>query len=233
HNRRDNATIDFAISLPGMFAVPKYSDSLINIANSRGITRHQQSHLTRVDHKRSLVTIEKLDDKSTKQLKYDLLHIVPPMTAPEVIASNKDLTTPETGPYVAVDKATLQSVKWKNIFSLGDCSSLPTSKTAAAIASESEVLVNNLLKTMQGENNLDSYDGYTSCPLITGYNKGIIAEFLYDGKVKETLPMDQSQERRLHSFIKKSVLPHLYWNGMLAGRWPGPKHLRKLINPFS
>ena len=37
-----------------------------------------------------------------------------------------------------------------NIFSLGDCSSVPTSKTAAAVAAESRVLKRNLLEVVKG-----------------------------------------------------------------------------------
>ncbi|VDN37006.1 unnamed protein product [Dibothriocephalus latus] len=60
-----------------------------------------------------------------------------------------------------------------------------------------------------------SYDGYTSCPLITGENKGILAEFDYELKPKETLPFDQSTERWIFSYIKRFVLPPLYWHGLL------------------
>ena len=37
------------------------------------------------------------------------------------------------------------------------------------------------------------YDGYTSCPLVTGYNKLILAEFDYNGNPLETFPFDQSK----------------------------------------
>ena len=30
------------------------------------------------------------------------------------------------------------------------------------------------------------YDGYTSCPLLTGGKKLLLCEFKYDGKVDET-----------------------------------------------
>jgi NADPH-dependent 2,4-dienoyl-CoA reductase/sulfur reductase-like enzyme len=53
-----------------------------------------------------------------------------------------------------------------NVFSLGDASSLPTSKTAAAISAQAPVLVRNLTDTMLGKTSLVAkYDGYTSCPV--------------------------------------------------------------------
>ena len=39
------------------------------------------------------------------------------------------------------------------------------------------------------------YDGYTSCPLVTGYGTLILAEFDYDKQPDETFPFDQSKER--------------------------------------
>ena len=37
------------------------------------------------------------------------------------------------------------------------------------------------------------YDGYTSCPLITGYGKTILAEFDFDATPLETFPFDQGK----------------------------------------
>ncbi len=54
------------------------------------------------------------------------------MTSPEVLQKTPDLTDPGCNNFVKVDPGTLRHVKFPNIFSLGDCSTLPTSKTAAA-----------------------------------------------------------------------------------------------------
>ena len=62
------------------------------------------------------------------------------------------------------------------------------------------------------------YDGYASCPLVTGYGKVILAEFGYDGVIMETFPFDQAQERYSIYALKAYGLPNLYWHGMLQGR---------------
>ncbi|GAA0317040.1 hypothetical protein GCM10008931_05670 [Oceanobacillus oncorhynchi subsp. oncorhynchi] len=61
------------------------------------------------------------------------------------------------------------------------------------------------------------YDGYTSCPLVTGVNKLVMAEFDYDKNPQETFPIDQSKERSSMYIVKKNLLPIMYWNGMLKG----------------
>jgi NADPH-dependent 2,4-dienoyl-CoA reductase/sulfur reductase-like enzyme len=43
--------------------------------------------------------------------------------------------------FVDVDKFTLRHKKYPNIWSLGDCSSLPCSKTAAAVFAQTLILV--------------------------------------------------------------------------------------------
>ena len=53
--------------------------------------------------------------------------------------------------FVNVNKDTLQHVKYPNVFSLGDCSNVATSKTAAAVAAESEVVRRNLMSYVNGK----------------------------------------------------------------------------------
>jgi sulfide:quinone oxidoreductase len=104
------------------------------------------------------------------------------------------------------------------VFCLGDASSLPTSKTGAAVRKQAPVCAANVLATLAGAKPTAVYDGYTSCPIVTDYGKLILAEFDYDGNLRETFPFDQSKERRTMYLLKRYVLPALYWHGMLKGR---------------
>jgi sulfide:quinone oxidoreductase len=116
-----------------------------------------------------------------------------------------------------VDKNTLQHVRYSNIFSLGDSAGLPTSKTGAAIRKQAPVVVENLLAALKGNTMTASYNGYTSCPLLTGYGKLVLAEFDYENKRMETFPFDQSKERWSMYALKRYVLPWLYWAKILPG----------------
>lgn len=68
---------------------------------------------------------------------------------------------------------------------------------------------------MEGKKSTKIYDGYTSCPLVTGYSKCILAEFDYDGNPLETLPINQAKERVSSFLMKKEIMPALYWKLML------------------
>ena len=106
------------------------------------------------------------------------------------------------------------------MFSIGDASGLPTSKTGAAIRKQAPVLVENLLAQLNGESvgSPASYDGYTACPLVTGYGKLILAEFDYNLKPQESFPFDQTKERWSMYQFKRRLLPTMYWKGILKGR---------------
>jgi sulfide:quinone oxidoreductase len=78
--------------------------------------------------------------------------------------------------------------------------------------------VDNLLAVRAGAAPAAVYDGYTSCPVVTGRGKLIMAEFDYDKKPVESFPFDQRQERFSMYALKAYALPQMYWHGMLRGR---------------
>ena len=63
---------------------------------------------------------------------YEMLHVSPPMSAPECLRTNAHGLTDASG-FVEANKETLQHIRYPNVFALGDCSNVPTSKTAAAV----------------------------------------------------------------------------------------------------
>ena len=92
------------------------------------------------------------------------------------------------------------------MFSLGDASSLPNSKTAAVVAAQAPVLVDNLVAAIEGRPARSAYDGYASCPLLTGHGELMLCEFKYGGVPKETFAgIFGSQDRpaRLYYHLKK------------------------------
>lgn len=86
---------------------------------------------------------------------------------------------------------------------------------ATISAGQLGVLRKNLTAAMEGKTLKSIYDGYTSCPLVTGNGRCIMAEFDYDSKPLETFPIDQGVERRTMFHVKKDVMPLLYFNLML------------------
>ena len=155
---------------------------------------------------------------------FDMMHLAPPQASPKFIADSP-LSTPEG--WLFVDDRTMQHKKFDNVFGLGDVAQLPTAKTGAAIRKQAPVVVDNILKLIESNIlNNKTYDGYSSCPLVTGYGKMVLAEFDYskefkpDPKLKQFPLMinDSSKQHWRLWILKKYLLPYLYWNKMMKGK---------------
>lgn len=166
---------------------------------------------------------EKIEGESTIVMHYDMLHLAPPQSAPDFVR-NSPLAYAE-GPskgWLEVDINTLQHKRYANIFGLGDAAALPTAKTGAAIRKQAPVVVANILQRFKdGALSKEQYSGYSSCPLVTGYGKMLLAEFKYDN-VRDSDPLlsrmfDTSKPLWSMWILKKYMLPWLYWNKMMKG----------------
>ncbi|RAP23533.1 hypothetical protein C2W64_03042 [Brevibacillus laterosporus] len=212
---RSHSQIIYASANAGIFAVKKYADALQYVINRKNIHTNFRWNLIEILPEKKEAIFVHLDTNQTHTLSYDMLHVVPPMFAPRCI---RDSPLADVAGWVEIDATTLQHTRYPRIFSLGDCSNLPTSKTGAAIRKQAPVLVSNLLAFMDLQSLSARYDGYTSCPIVTGYNRLILAEFDYKLEPRETFPFDQSKERYSMYRVKKDLLPFLYWQGMMKGR---------------
>ncbi|CAF0835650.1 unnamed protein product [Brachionus calyciflorus] len=228
---RDQAQVIYCTTLPVIFGVKKYADALMQVVKERDIKLNTLHHLIEIDYKNKIAIFEKLDQPGTiVKLNYSLLHVCPPMKPFEEV---KNSPLVDQAGFVDLDKYTLQHKKYSNVFGIGDCTNLPTSKTAAAIAAESSVLTTNLNNLMNGKDpSVAKYDGYSSCPLITSNRKAILAEFDYDGKPLETFPICQGKQRRSMFHLKSDLMPLLYWNLFVKGYWGGPGPYRKMFKMF-
>ncbi|XP_050653828.1 sulfide:quinone oxidoreductase, mitochondrial isoform X2 [Macaca thibetana thibetana] len=226
--KRSKANIIFNTSLGAIFGVKKYADALQEIIRERNLTVNYKQNLIEVRADKQEAVFENLDKPGeTQVISYEMLHVTPPMGPPDVL---KTSPVADAAGWVDVDKETLQHKRYPNVFGIGDCTNLPTSKTAAAVAAQSGILDRTISLIMKNQTPTKKYDGYTSCPLVTGYNRVILAEFDYKAEPLETFPFDQSKERLSMYVMKADLMPFLYWNMMLRGYWGGPAILRKLFH---
>lgn len=202
-----------------IFGVPEYAKTLNEVVKRKQIEIHLRCDLTEVRPMHSEAVFFHLDDKREVVVPYDLLHATPPMSAPDFIKDSPFAV--QEGPskgWMAAHPKTLQNPSYPNVFAIGDVAAVPTSKTGAAIRKQAPVLVDHVLAYLNGSSATAEYDGYTSCPLITGYGKLVMAEFGYGNKMMPTFPIDQTKERWSMYQVKKYFLPWMYWNLMLRGR---------------
>lgn len=224
------ANVHYYSALPVIFGVKKYADSLWQVVNSRGINVNLRHHLVEVRPETREAVFQHLDTQEMVTAPYDLLHITPPMSTPDPLLTNPALV--DAGGFLSVDKETLQHTKFPNIFGIGDCTSVPTAKTAAAVAAQLGIMRKNLGASLAGRPLAAKYDGYTSCPLVTGRSSVILAEFDFQAPPQplETFPLNQAKERWSMYQLKAHFMPQLYWFGLIKGWWEGPGIFRKLFH---
>ena len=222
--QRLNANVIYATATPGIFGVPTYAAPLRDVVKRKGIDARYNHVLTEVRpaSKEAVFTVKENDSERQEVIPYELLHVTPPMAAPPVVATSP---LANGAGFVEVDQFSLQHVRYPNLFSLGDVSGMPNSKTAAAVRGQAPVLVANLLALLDGQPLAAAYDGYSCCPLITGYGKTIMAEFNYKQEPTPSFPLDPTKERWSMWWVKRKLLPSLYWNRMLTGA----QHERRFV----
>lgn len=212
---RAKMDLQFYLALPNLFAVEKYRKTLEDEVARREIHCSFEKNLIALDPDKKEAIFADLKGGQDERVSYDMIHVTPPM-GPPAFLKNSDLVNSDG--WVEVDSSTLRHVKYADVFGIGDVSSLPTSKTGAAIRKQAPVVAANLEALIKGDEPSAVYDGYTSCPIVTARGRLILAEFGYDKEPQETFPFDQSKPRYSMYFLKKWLLPIFYWNGMLKGK---------------
>ena len=216
--RLRNIQAVFYSATPALFGVKEYIEPLMQYIRRYQVDLHLNSTLVEVDGpgKTAWFNIKDAEGKISRvSTTFDMLHVVPPQSAPAFIHQSP-LANAEG--WVAVDQHTLQHQQYANVFGVGDCTSTPNAKTAAAARKQVVIAAENLLAQRAGQTLPSRYDGYGSCPLTVEKGKIILAEFAYGGKLVPTFPWDSTRPRRSAWLLKKYLLPAVYWKLMLKGR---------------
>ena len=229
---RDNAELTFYPNGNNMFGVKEYHDAIVKQFEARNFKWNYLHNLTEVDLANKIATFDKRWDEKgpydedleeysmiTKhqevEVPFDFMHITPPMKAPDEIG--KSAVGSGKG-WVPVNKETLQHIKYKNIFSLGDIAAVPMGKTGGSVRKQYKVLVDNLIAAMEGKELTTKYAGYTVCPLITDIGKVMLAEFDWTKKPTPSFPLDPTQERFIWWLLKVYMLKPMTQYGLLSGK---------------
>lgn len=219
HGLLDKIDVRFNSAGGVIFGLPEFAAALNKVIERYGIETNFLHNLVAIRPEAREADFDVLKDGKPvdrKTFSYDMLHVTPPMSAPDFVR-NSPLAN-EAG-WVDVDKGTLRHTRYGNIFSLGDVASTPNAKTGAAVRKQAAVLGRNILQLMRTGELRDPalYNGYGSCPLITGYGKTILAEFDYDNTPTPSFPFNQAKERTSMYLLKKYGIPAIYWRAMLRG----------------
>ncbi|MGV6811717.1 MAG: TIGR01244 family sulfur transferase [Brevirhabdus sp.] len=204
-----------------LFGVKEYVPALMKYIERYQANLNFGHTLTRIDGpaKTAWFKVAK-EDGTTEEIErtFDMIHVVPPQVAPDFIRVSPLV---DDNGWVDVDKDTLQSTKFDNIWSLGDVMNAPNAKTAAAARKQAPVVAHNIMRAIKGKGAVGHYDGYGSCPLTVERGKIVLAEFAYGGALMPSFPrwiLDGTKPTRMAWYLKEIILPPIYWKAMLKGR---------------
>ena len=203
---RDKVDITFVTPLEGAFTKPVASDQLGDMLSSRNISVEPDFMIESIDNERKV-----LISMDEREVPFDLLVTVPLNMGADFIARSglgNDLN------YVPVDKQTLLSKKYSNIFAIGDSSDIPASKAGSVAHFSIDAFTENFVDYVEGKPMTELFDGHANCFIESGHGKGLLIDFNYD---TEPLPGEYPLPGvGPFKLLKESRINH--W-GKLGFRW--------------
>ncbi|CRM25120.1 Sulfide dehydrogenase [flavocytochrome c] flavoprotein chain precursor [Pseudomonas sp. 31 R 17] len=213
-----NIDVEFNLAGAALFGVATFVPPLMKYVEKYNARLAFNANLVKVDGPARKAWFEVKDAEgkvSVVEKAFDLLHVVPPQVAPDFIRQSP---LADAAGWCEVNPHSLQHLRYPHIFGLGDVCGTSNAKTAAAVRKQIVVVAENLLALRKQAPLPLKYDGYGSCPLTVEKGKVVLAEFGYGGKLLPTFPLNPTRARRSMWFLKATLLPWFYWNGMLKGR---------------
>ncbi|MCB0635892.1 MAG: NAD(P)/FAD-dependent oxidoreductase [Lewinella sp.] len=213
---RDKVDITYVTPLGGAFTKPTAARKLGHMLEEKGVSVVPDFYIERVDTDRQVIV-----DYGEQEVPYDLLVTVPPNMGDPCIERSglgDDLN------FIPTDKHTLQAKAFDNMFVVGDATNLPTSKAGSVAHFEADVLAENIIRYINGQELEPAFDGHANCFIETGKGKGLLIDFNYEQEPVEGTfpiagigPLQLLRETRLNHW-GKLAFRWIYWNMLLKAR---------------
>ncbi|MGA8178805.1 MAG: FAD/NAD(P)-binding oxidoreductase [Desulfobacterales bacterium] len=151
---RDHIEIELVTPLGGAFTKPIASKVLANVCEQKNIKVTPNWAIDHVNPGKK--TIESVTGDT---IDYDLLISIPLHAGAQAI-TDSGLGDPVG--FVKTDKGTLKASEFNNIYVIGDATNVPTSKSGAVAHYESDIIAENILLEIAGQEPKPDYDGHST-----------------------------------------------------------------------
>ena len=144
-NQLKDMNISFCNAGPVLFGCAPYVPPLMEYVKKYDIDLDFGHNLVKIDGPNKTAWFKVTKEGSEPEVvekKFDMIHVCPPQCAPDFIKSSP---ISNDGGWVDVDQATLQHTKFSNIFGIGDVTSTPNAKTAAAVRKQAPIVASNIV----------------------------------------------------------------------------------------
>ncbi len=213
---RDKVEIIYSTPLSGAFTKPRATAALSDLLQQKGINVVPDFNIGEVDNRKQV--IRSYDEQ---EIGYDVLVTIPTNMGADVIERS------EMGDelnFVPIDKYTLQSKDWGNVWVIGDAGNAPTSKAGSVAHFMLDTIVENMVRHIDGLAPTPSFDGHANCFIETGFDQGLLIDFNYEVEpLPGKFPLPGIGP---FSLLEESPANHwgkmgfrwMYWNLLLKGR---------------
>ena len=214
---RDKVDLVYATPLDGAFTKPVASATLSALLEEKGIrlvTEFNTGEVVCDDEGNKLVGYD------GREVPFDLAVVIPMHSGADYVGRSEGLGDDLN--FVPTDKRTLQTVAKANVFAIGDATNVPASKAGSVTHFEGEVLVENIIRFVEGRELDSTFDGHANCFIETGFGKALLIDFNYEtepvtGHFPAAVGMPLLKESRMNH-LGKLMFQWVYWHALLQGR---------------
>ncbi len=212
---RDRVEISYVTPLSGAFTKPVAAEQLAGLLAEKGVELITDFNTGEVDGVEG-----KLISFDGREVPFDLAAMIPVHGGAAYVGRSEGLG--DELDFVPTDKKTLQSKAAPNVFVIGDAADVPTSKAGSVTHFEGDILVENIVHFLAGEELEAVFDGHANCFIETGFHKALLIDFNYDtepltGHFPAKVGLPLLKESRLNH-LGKLMFQWFYWHSLLPGR---------------
>jgi len=212
---RDNIEIELVTPVSGAFTKPIASRILGEIAVQKNIKVTPNWDIAQVNAEEKTIESHK-----GEKIPYDLLISIPPNFGAKFV---EDSGMGDPMCFVNTDHFTLRAKDYDNIYVIGDATNVPASKAGAVAHYESETVLENIIREIDGQEPKTTFDGHATCFICSGYEKAVLIDFNYKyeplpGKFPfpGLGPFSLLGDSYLN-YWGKMMFKWVYWNMMMRG----------------
>jgi sulfide:quinone oxidoreductase len=212
---RDHVEIELVTPLGGAFTKREASEALGALCQQKNIKITPNFQISQVN-----VGPKTIQSFTGQEVPYDLLVAIPPNFGAQVII---DSGLGDPMGYIETDQYTLKAKNFAHMYVIGDATNVPTSKAGSVAHYEADVIAENLLREIDGQEPKPAYDGHSTCFVVTGYEQATLLDFNYKVEpLRGKFPFPglgpfSLLEESFFNYVGKMMYKWVYFNLMLKG----------------
>lgn len=213
---RDNIEIEFVTPNTGIFTKPIATSVMSATAEEKNILVTPNFDLETVNIQEKYIQSAK-----GEKIDYDLFISTMPNLGAEYVENSG---MGDGMGYVLTNHHTLKAEKYDNVYVVGDATNVPTSKAGSVAHYEADIIAENLMLEIEGKAPKPSFDGHSTCFIVSGYDKAFLFDFNYKteplpGKFPfpGIGPFELVGESSMN-YWGKMMFKWVYWNLLLPGK---------------